>query len=284
MNNFDIAVRSLLGFCCVAVLLSTVAVGQGPSLKISTEDELKADMAQGPCKNADRLDAVKKLFQRMGATDADMKVEDLKDVKNLVLTKKGTTADETVVIGAHYDKVDAGCGTMDNWSGVVILAHLYRTLNSGATRKTYVFVAFGREEEGLKGSAAMVKAIPKEERSKYCSMVNLDSFGLGYPLILENASTASMIKFAKDLGSQLKVPVQTISLPGAADADSSSFKGKDIPAITMSALNNTWPEYMHTSKDKMDIINPASIRLAYQFNLQYVAKIDEGACTMFRDK
>ena len=281
MNKFTLAAQMLICFCAGAFLLPTVVAGQGTSLKISTEDELKADMAQGPCKNSDRLDAVRKLFQRMGATDADMKVDDLKDVKNLVLTKKGTS-DETVVIGAHYDKVDEGCGIMDNWSGVVILAHLYRTLSSGMTHKTFVFVAFDSEGKGLRGSAAMVKAIAKEDRPKYCSMVNLDSFGLGYPLILENASTPSMTKFAKDLGSDLKVTVQTISLPGAADADSSSFKSKDIPAITMSALNNTWPDYMHTSKDKIDIINPGSIRLGYQFNLQYIAKIDAGECTMFR--
>ena len=283
MTKLNRFLKALLYSFVFIISIAAVTLAQAPSIKISTQDELKSDMAQGPCKNGERLDAVKKLFQRMGATDADMKVDDLKDVKNLVLTKKGTS-DETIVVGAHYDKVDVGCGTMDNWSGVVILAHLYRTLMSGATHKSYVFVAFDREEEGLRGSAAMVKTISKEDRPKYCSMVNLDSFGLGYPLILENASTPAMIKFAKDLGAQYKVTVQTISLPGSADADSTSFKSKDIPAITMSALNNTWSDYMHTSKDKIDIVNPASIDLAYRFNLQYIAKIDEGPCNMFRDK
>jgi len=264
-------------------LLSITAAGQNTTLKISTEDELKSDLSLGPCKSSERLAAVKSLFQRMGATDADIKIDEVKGLKNVVLTKKGT-GDEIVVIGAHYDKVDVGCGILDNWSGVVILAHLYRTLSSSPTRKTYIFAAFDEEETGLRGSFAMAKAIPKEDRAKYCSMVNLDSFGLGYPLILENASSPSMTKFAKELGNQLNVKVQTLSLPRTADADSSSFKNKDIPAITMSALNGTWPQYMHTARDKADIVNPASVRVGYQFSLQYVAKIDEGTCTMFRDK
>lgn len=268
------------------VLLTLVALvctvnGQGPSLKVSTEEELKLDMTLGPCKNEERFEAVKGLFERMGAAADEIKVESSNGVRNIVLTRKGET-DETVIIGAHYDKVSAGCGMIDNWSGVVILAHMYRTIKSSSTKKTYIFVAFDREEEGLRGSGAMAKAIPKDERAKYCSMVNLDSFGLGYPLILENASTASMVKLAKDLGKELKVPVNGLSIPGVADADSTSFKDKDIPAITLSALSGKWPEYMHSSKDQLENVIYGSVRVGYNFGLQYIVKIDSGACDMFR--
>jgi len=269
--------------CAVGVLLSMTAVAQSSAVKISTEDELKSDLASGPCKSDERLGAVKAMFKRMGAADADIKIDEFKDIKNVVLTKKGTT-DETVVIGAHYDKVFSGCGILDNWSGVVILTHLYRTISSGRTRKTYVFVAFDQEERGLRGSAAMVKAILPEDRAKYCSMVNLDSFGLGSPVILASASSSTMTKFAKDLAKELKVNVQMLSLQGTADADSSSFKDKDIPAITITALRGTWQQYIHSSSDRADIVSPASVRIGYQFSLQYIARIEEGSCAMFRDR
>jgi Zn-dependent M28 family amino/carboxypeptidase len=255
-----------------------LAQEKGP--RVSTEEELKADVAAGPCKNDERFDAVKKLFQRMGATDDEIKVETFDKGQNIVLSKKGTT-DETVILGAHYDKVSSGCGLIDNWSGVVILAHMYRTLKSSGSNKSYIFAAFDKEEQGMQGSAAMAKAIPKEQRTKYCSMINLDSFGLGYPLILENASSPSMIKLAKDLGKELNVPVNGLDLP-AANSDSTSFRNKDIPAITLSALSGKWPEYMHTDKDKLESVIPGSVRVGYNYGLQYLIKIDGGSCDMFR--
>ncbi len=246
--------------------------------RISTEAELVEDL-NGPCKNADRLDAVKKLFVKMGAPESEIKAELTDGVQNVVFTKKGKS-NETVIVGAHFDKVNKGCGIIDNWSGIVILSHLLRTIVSADMQKTYIFAAFDREEEGLKGSKVMAKAIPKESRPNYCSMVNLDSFGLGYPVILENASSAKMVKSAQDLGKELKVTVTPLNIPYAS-SDSASFKEKDIPAITLSALSNDWPKYMHTANDKFENVIPASVRVGYRFALEYITRIDSGACNMF---
>ena len=249
---------------------------KGP--RVSTEAELKEDL-NGPCKNNERLDAVKKLFVKMGAPESEIMAEQTNDVQNVVFTKKGKT-NETVIIGGHFDKVSNGCGIIDNWSGIVILAHLMRTISSAETQKTYVFAAFDREEEGLKGSKLMAKAIPKEGLSTYCSMVNLDSFGLGYPVVLENASSSNMTKLAQELGKELKVQVTPLDVPGA-NSDSSSFKDRGIPAITLSALSADWPKYMHTSNDKLENVIPGSVRVGYRFALEYIARIDTGACNMF---
>lgn len=256
----------------------TATAPQQTGARISTEAELKDDL-NGPCKNSDRLDAVKKLFVKMGAPEAEIKAEKTNDVQNVLFTKKGKT-NETVIIGGHYDKVNVGCGIIDNWSGIVILAHLLRTISSADTQKTYVFAAFDREEEGLKGSRVMAKAIPKESLSTYCSVVNLDSFGLGYPVVLENASSSKMTKFAQELGKELKVQVTPLNVPGA-NSDSSSFKERDIPAITLSALSDRWPMYMHSANDKLENVIPGSVRVGYHFALEYITRIDAGACAMF---
>ena len=134
-------------------------------------------MELAPCKGRkERREEVKKLFLKMGAPESDIVFEKLDDVENVVVTKKGKT-DETIVIGAHFDKTETGCGAIDNWSGIVIVANLYRTMKDFTTQKTYKFVAFDKEELGLLGSDAMAKKIPKEERANYCAMVNFDSFG-----------------------------------------------------------------------------------------------------------
>ncbi|HEY2846245.1 MAG TPA: M28 family peptidase, partial [Pyrinomonadaceae bacterium] len=159
---------------------------------LSTEDDIKNDVALAPCKNSDRLAAVEKLFRDKGATDADIKIVEAKKTKNLIVTKKGT-GDGTIIVGAHYDKVATGCGAIDNWTGVVNIAHLYHTIKSSVTTKTFEFIAFDREEEGLIGSSVFVSQIPKEDRKSVCEMVNLDSFGFSSTQVLVNASSPKLI-------------------------------------------------------------------------------------------
>ncbi|MGB7203400.1 MAG: M20/M25/M40 family metallo-hydrolase [Pyrinomonadaceae bacterium] len=261
------------------MLVATNVVAQQTSPRISTEAELKEDL-NGPCKNDERLDAVKKLFVKMGAPESEIKAEKTNDVQNVIFTKKGKT-NETVIIGGHFDKVNSGCGIIDNWSGIVILAHLLRTISDAEMQKTYVFAAFDREEEGLKGSKVMAKAIPKESRSNYCSMVNLDNFGLlSHPVILENASSSKMVKFAQELGKELTVSVTPIRI-GGVDSDSSSFRKKGIPAFTLSSISSDRKKYMHTANDKIENVNMASVRVGYLFAREYITRIDAGACNMF---
>jgi Zn-dependent M28 family amino/carboxypeptidase len=174
-----------------------------------------------------------------------MEVQKFKDINNLVVTKKGKTAD-TVIVSAHYDKVKEGCGAIDNWTGVVIISDLYRRMQGAETNKTYLFVAFDKEEAGLLGSEAMAKAIPKETRASYCSNINLDSFGFSYPQVLDNSSSPKMIEMAKSVADEVKMPFTHASLEGVADADSSSFKSREIPAITFHGLSNEWQKYLHS--------------------------------------
>jgi Zn-dependent M28 family amino/carboxypeptidase len=262
-----------------ALVISAVAFGQTSSAKIGVAD-ITSEMQMHVCKNDERLDASKRLFKRMGAADDDLKIQDFGKVQNLTITKKGTTA-ETVIVGAHYDKVNEGCGAIDNWTGLVIVANLYGRLKNYQTNKTYVFVAFGNEEKGLVGSAAMAKAIPKEDRDQYCSMINFDSFGFAYPQVMTNASTPGMAKLAKDLAKEVNMPLSEAAINNA-DADSSSFVNKDIPAITFHGLSNKWQEYLHSSKDKIENVKPESVLMGYNFALLFVSRIDQGTCGMFR--
>lgn len=248
---------------------------------LATENDLKEDLKLVPCKNSERLEGVKKFFQKMGAAENEISAEKIKGIQNVIVTKKGET-DEIVIVGAHYDKVSEGCGAIDNWTGIVIIGNIYRTLRNVKAHKTYIFVAFDREETGLEGSAAMAKSIHKENRSSYCSMVNLDSFGFGYPQVLINASNSKMTATAKTLADELKMPFFTASLAGVADADSTSFNNKDIPAITFHGLSKDWPKYLHSSKDQLENINSGSVRVGYAFVIEYIKKIDTGSCGMFR--
>ncbi|MBI4445840.1 MAG: hypothetical protein HY645_08005 [Acidobacteria bacterium] len=93
--------------------------GQGNSaLLLSTVEQIRQDAINVPCADGERMERARQLMQRM---DAVVSVDKLKRVENLVARKVGGA--ETVIIGAHYDKTSSGCGAVDNWSGIVALAH-----------------------------------------------------------------------------------------------------------------------------------------------------------------
>jgi Iap family predicted aminopeptidase len=270
----------LIFLCAVAIVSA-----QAPQAKkdiFSTKEELAESVKQVPCKVEERMEGVRKLFLAAGAKEDDIKIEkfDKDKTSNVVLRKAGKTA-ETIVVGAHYDRGDKGCGVTDNWTGVSIIAHIYRSMRALDTQKSYVFAAFDREEVGLKGSAAMAKAIPSEERKNYCSMVNFDSFGQAYPMALTNASSGKMVKFAEKLAKESELKFTSVEIAGAS-TDSYSFREKDIPAIALGGLGADWQKILHTPDDQIDKVNMDSVYLGYRFGLVYIAKLDALGCQEFR--
>jgi Zn-dependent M28 family amino/carboxypeptidase len=248
----------------------------------STKEAVEASIKDVPCERADRLEGVRKLFLAAGAAEADIKIEkfDKDKISNVVVRKKGET-DETIVIGAHYDRTDAGCGVTDNWSGVTIMSHIYKTLKPLITKKSYVFVAFDQEERGLKGSSQMLKAMPDAEVEKICSMVNFDSFGQANPMALKNASSPKMLKLAEGLGKDNGFRFNSVEIEGAS-SDSATFHNRKIPAITLSGLASNWMEILHSSSDKLDKVNIDSVYFGYRFGVVFISKLEAAACNEYR--
>ncbi len=268
----------------LATLVLLIAViptsAQDPGVKISSPEEFKEDFTTVPCEDKKRLEAVKSLFERAGVPPAEITIDSYKDVENVVLIKKGESS-EKIVIGAHYDKVPDGCGAVDNWTGIVTLAHLYRTLKDFQLKKTLVFVAFGKEEKGLVGSRAMTKTITKELAAEYCAMINIDSLGLSPPQVADNMSSSKLGDFTEKLAKEMQMPFARARIEGA-NSDSSAFVEKKIPAVTIHGMSNKWPEILHTGNDQVSKVNPMSVYLAYRLVLAMVARLNESPCAAYK--
>jgi hypothetical protein len=247
---------------------------------ISTREEVGDEFKNVPCKNQDRQSAVKALFEKMGAPSSEITVEKLKGVENLVVRKKGVS-EEKIIVGAHYDKVDLGCGAIDNWTGIVTIAHLYKTLRDVALNKTILFVAFGREEDGLIGSEAMARRITKDEKNQYCAMINIDSLGLGAPQVTDENSSYKLGALAEELAGRMKIPFAHSSFVGA-DSDAHSFKAKGIPTLDVHGLTKNWRLYLHNSGDNVSNVKIESVYLGYRFLLVAVVSIDIASCDAYR--
>ena len=271
----------------LALLLPLAAAMAGPADRmaptVATPDDIAQDVLAVPCDNAQRQAAVRALYERMGANPADLRVERFSDrggVENLVLVKPGRSPD-TIVIGAHYDKTGDGCGAVDNWTGQVAAARLYQTLRDVALEKTLVFVAFGREEEGLVGSRAMANAIPEDRLPTYCGMVNIDSLGLARPQVADNMSTRPLLQLAKDLAKELDIPFKHAAL-GRANSDSSAFVARTIPAVTIHGLDRKWMRVLHRREDQATRVDATGVYLGYRLALAMVARLDRAPCNAYR--
>jgi Iap family predicted aminopeptidase len=255
-------------------------VSSSAQLKISTDEEIKAEFDSVPCKNENRLNAVRALFEKMGVPSSDVSIDKHKNVENLVIRKQGI-GDEKIVVGAHYDKVEEGCGSIDNWTGIVTLAHLYKTIKEVSFKKTVLFVAFGKEEKGLIGSRAMVDSISKEQINQYCAMINIDSLGLGAPQVAHNMSSQKLEEMASTWAKEMKMPFGNASIE-YADSDSSSFLAKKIPAITIHGLTKDWASILHSRNDQSAKINSLSVYLGYRLALAVLVSVNNGDCGAYK--
>ncbi len=285
--------RKIFFYILCALWLSAVSFAQdkpqtapsAPQPRISTPEEIAAEFDSVPCKNGDRLAAVRALFEKMGAKPEEITVENSRSVKNVIVRKASASTEnstEKIVIGAHYDKVADGCGAIDNWTGVVAIAHIYRTLKDLNLSKTILFVAFGEEEKGLVGSAAMVDQIKKEQTGEYCAMINIDSLGVGVPQVADNMSSKKLMDATAETAKQMGMPFAHARIEGAG-ADSQSFLVKKIPAVTIHGLSNDWHRILHSTNDKPEKVNRQSVYLGYRLALGLWDKVNASACDAFRE-
>src|SRR5262249_6607524 len=157
----------------------------------------------------------------------------------------------------------------------------YKSLRNAQLKKTILFIAFGKEEQGLVGSRAMAGAIDKDQVTQYCEMLNVDSLGLSRPQVADNMSSRKLESLAAEVAEQMKIPFSHASIEGAA-ADSNSFIGKKIPSITIHGLNSNWASVLHSRNDQPAKINADGVYLGYRLALAMVSRLDESSCDAYR--
>ena len=217
---------------------------------------------------------------------ASLKVEtdygtlDLRNVAG-VLEGAGPLADQTVVVGAHYDHLGDGrgggsmarlqkltthYGADDNGSGTTSVVELARRFGSEKNRqgRRMVFLLFSGEELGLLGSRHYCKK-PLVPLDKTIAMFNLDMVGRlamdpntkRERLLVEGSNTAKLFDELLDqqnqkYGFQLK---KSESLP--ANSDHYSFYQKKVPVLFL--WTGIHSDY-HRPTDTADKINVVGMR------------------------
>jgi hypothetical protein len=189
----------------------------------------------------------------------------------------GPLADETVVIGAHYDHLGAGepgsfdtnkgkthYGADDNGSGTSGLLELARRYGAMKSRqgRRIVFIGFSGEEQGLHGSKHYCKE-PPFPLDKTAFMLNMDMIGRcaqvddGHGgkkdrLVVYGTGTSTALDQLVDEKNK-PFDFKLFKIPGGSGpSDHTSFYDKKIPVLFF--FTGTHKDY-HRPSDTPDKIN-----------------------------
>lgn len=217
------------------------------------------------------------------------------DVKNIVgvLEGAGPLANETIVVGAHYDHLGYGGngsraqakkmaihhGADDNASGTTAMLELARRFTAIPNRqgRRLVFMAFSGEELGLYGSEYYCKH-PLYPLKDTAAMYNIDMVGRLRKdkardkdrMLTEGSGTAWPFRELLDkLGAKYDFKMVN-QASGMGPSDHMSFCLKEVPVLFV------WTDYhddYHRPSDTADKINVAGMRRIVDFSQEAIATL-----------
>jgi len=199
-----------------------------------------------------------------------------------VLEGEGPLANETLVIGAHYDHLGYGGfgsrkagsteihnGADDNASGTAAMLELARNFAGRATKpaRRIVFIGFSAEERGLLGSNHYVNhpLFPLEDT---VAMLNFDMIGNLRENRLELHGTSSGKEFdsiADEVAKQVSVEIKKTGAVMAA-SDHFGFYQKKVP-VTFFFTGLT--DLYHTPEDDVATLNLAGIETVVRYTSEF---------------
>lgn len=175
---------------------------------------------------------------------------------------------KTLLVGAHYDKVSAGRGVADNWSGIMLLTQLQKRFKNTQPAHTIEFVAFAEEETGFYGARAFAAS---HEASDFIAMINLDTIGLR-SLIIGAESSEEIRCNAEQLASTLNIPYE-VRRWTAIEGDWKVFKRLGVETLSLHSVDEQTIKKIHSKKDRPGVVKTSYLEAAYQLTANLIADL-----------
>ena len=202
-------------------------------------------------------------------------------------------AEQTVIIGAHYDHLGHGImgslnagdpaihnGADDNASGVAAMLRIAEDLKKGRDKNNnYLFMGFSGEEMGLYGSKYFANN-PTINLGKANYMLNLDMVGRlneEKVLAISGAGTSPAWKEVME-GLSIGGIQAKLSDSGIGPSDHTSFYLKDIPVLHFFTGQHT--DY-HKPSDDAELVNYQGILLVTDYILALIDELDDNGPLAF---
>jgi hypothetical protein len=190
-----------------------------------------------PETNAARASRLKELFRNAGCNGSSLIEQkvDGADTPNIIC-RLGTGKGDTVIVGAHYDRISSAQRPLDNWSGASILPALYQSLRDRKRTHSFVFVAFADSGPNPVGAEVFVDHLSRGQLDRTEAMVNVDALGLSPTKVWTAHSDKDLVHSLIVMVYALKLSASQIDIAAAGNTDSDPFAARHIPQITIHSL------------------------------------------------
>lgn len=228
-----------------------------------------------PEKNDERAHGLKELFEDAGCRQPQLTDQPVKGSRtpNILCTLDGKES-ATIIVSAHFDKVDNSHGVVDNWSGASLLPSLFQSLLSTPRKFTFLFIGFSDEEKGLVGSKYYVKQLSKEDKARIRALVNIDSLGLSSSKVWVSRADKTLLSAMSRAAASMNLPVMGMNVEKVGDSDSRAFADHHIPVIDIHSITQETLPLLHTPRDSMAAIRLDDYYSSYQLIVAYLSVLD----------
>lgn len=228
-------------------------------------------------KTAERKATLETLFQQAGCGSeslSEQPVHGLKEPNIVCALQSDTAGPGVIVVGGHWDFINAGTGAVDDWSGAALLPSLYQSLKGTPRHHRFVFVAFAAEETGLTGSTKFVSRLSAEDKKNVRAMINLECLGMEPPEVWASRADKILLNDYATVARSLGVAVAGVNVDSVGDDDSHPFLTAGIPVLTMHSVTTTNLHILHSPADNLKAINRDYYYAAYRLAAVYLAYLD----------
>ncbi len=252
-------------------LAAATCWGQTLSVSVATKAVLQRRLESGVVKLKERQPKIRELFADAGCEAEEQRVD--KKFGNVICTLPGET-DSTIIVGGHYDFIEAGAGIVDDWSGSAMLPSLYQALKDKPRKYTYVFVAFAAEERGLVGSTEYVKRLSREKRAAIRAFVNIECVGLGSTQVWVSRSTPDLVSRLAETAQMTGAKLGRMDVDQVGDDDTHPFLNLKIPVLSIHSITPETLPVLHSNQDRVEAIQMTEYFQTYRLMAFYLAYLD----------
>ena len=183
-------------------------------------------------------------------------------VENILVRLPGTDPEDAILLMSHYDSAPQSPGAVDSGSGIVTVLELLRALHAGPELRQDVPFSFNDgEEPGAIGAHAFVAQHPWFEDVRL--VINMDQFREEPPLLTRtgrgNGSWVQALARSTSSTGPTYMSLPFHIFPGGEE-DLLPFARAGVPGVEIDTAA-PYPE-LHTSLDRLELINPASLQQA----------------------
>lgn len=182
--------------------------------------------------------------------------------RNVIADLPGSSPDEVVLVGCHFDSWDPADGANDDGSGVAAVLEAARILKSLGVkpRRTLRFAFFAGEEQALIGSRAYVEA-HRAELDRLRAVLIMDA-GAQRPRGFEVHGRADLeAAVRRALLPLVPLGAADVSLKASFDMDHAPFLVEGVPVLTLWVDDGEYSTHHHAITDTFDKVDPISLAL-----------------------